>query len=72
MAGALGIQVFEQFKFSKDYSCIRCNISTQTKEKIYHLPFDQGYDDTLIDRKGEMYCATVKEAEDAGFRRAFR
>jgi len=68
----LGIQLFEHFHFDKNYPCIKCNISTLTQEKIYHLPFDQKYDDTKIDRKGEMYCKTVKDAELAGFRRAFR
>lgn len=68
----LGIELFESFKFDKNYPCIKCNISTLTQEKIYHLPFDQKYDDTKIDRKGEKYCATVVEAETSGFRRAFR
>lgn len=68
----LGIELFEGFKFDKSYPCIKCNISTLTQEKIYHLPFDQRYDDTKIDRKGEKYCVTVLEAETSGFRRAFR
>ena len=72
IAITLGIELFEGFKFDKDYPCIKCNISTINNEKIYHLPFDQKYDDTKIDRKGEMYCRTVKEAEVAGFRRAFK
>ena len=42
-------------------------------EKIYHLPFDQQYDRTLIkEEKNECYLETVKEAEALGFRRAFR
>jgi len=69
---ALGIELFEGFKFDQSYPCIKCNINPSTKEKIYHLPFDQKYDDTKIDRVGEIYCATVAEAEAAGFRRAFR
>lgn len=72
IAVTLGIELFENFKFDKNYPCIKCNISTLTQEKIYHLPFDQRYDDTKIDRKGEKYCATVVEAETSGFRRAFR
>jgi hypothetical protein len=41
--------------------------------QIYHLPFDQQYDTTKVTKpRGEFYCATVQEAEDAGFRRAFR
>ena len=51
---------------------IKCNIS-KTGEKIYHLPFDQQYDRVEISpNKGECYVYTVKEAEDRGFRRAFR
>ena len=72
IATSLGIELFEGFKFDKNYPCIKCNISTLTQEKIYHLPFDQRYDDTKIDRKGEKYCSTVAEAETSGFRRAFR
>ncbi len=69
----LGIEIQEQFKFDKNYPCIKCNISKLTKEKIYHLPFDQKYDHTKITPKtGELYVSSVKEAEEAGFRRAFR
>ena len=70
MSKVLGIQVHEHHNFDQNYPCIKCNISTGSNEKIYHLPFDQKYDDTKIDRPGEMYCASVAKAEDAGFRRA--
>lgn len=41
--------------------------------KIYHLPFDQQYDRTIIEEEGnERYVETVKEAEALGFRHAFR
>ncbi|WP_439794691.1 sunset domain-containing protein [Turicimonas muris] len=40
--------------------------------KIYHLPFDQQYDKTRIDKPGEYWVKTVKEAEKLGFRRAYR
>lgn len=53
------------------YPVIKCNISSNG-EKIYHLPFDQQYDRTLIKNNGEFYALTVKEAENKGFRRAFR
>ncbi len=49
---------------------IKCNVNNN--EKIYHLPFDQQYDRTKIENKDEMYAFTVKEAVEAGFRRAFR
>lgn len=75
----LGIELKENFKFDKDYPSIKCHTSkTDTSHasrgtKIYHLPFDQQYDKTKLEKKyGEFYCKTVKEAEEAGFRRAFR
>ncbi len=71
-AEQLGIELKERFKFDDTYPCIKCNINLSTKEKIYHLPFDQQYDNTKIVNPGELYCRTVKEAEDAGFRRALR
>lgn len=54
------------------YPCIKCNIG-RDGERIYHLPFDQQYDATVIgDRPGEFYASTVAEAVRAGFRRAFK
>ena len=70
-ADYLGIQV-EYIQY-ESHPLIKCNINKNTKEKIYHLPFDQQYDRIAIDAgKGECYTATVKEAEELGFRRAFR
>jgi len=72
-AKELGIQLEENHKFDKTYPSIKCNIARETDEKIYHLPFDQQYDTTKIEpKRKEFYCTTVKEAEEAGFRRAFR
>ena len=78
-ANELGIELKEKFKFDKDYPCIKCHTSkadtpyASNGTKIYHLPFDKQYDKTKLEKKyGEFYCKTVKEAEDAGFRRAFR
>ncbi|MDD3802756.1 MAG: restriction endonuclease [bacterium] len=69
----LKIELKENFKMNIDYPAIKCNISKVDGSKIYHLPFDQQYDKTKIEKeRGEFYCATVKEAEDAKFRRAFR
>lgn len=57
----------------KNYPCIKCNINKQTNERIYHLPFDQQYDHTQIElSKGEMWARTVTEAENNGYRRAYR
>lgn len=69
----LRIELKENFKFNKDYPSIKCNISRVDGTKIYHLPFDQQYDNTKIEKKrNEFYCKTVKEAEESGFRRAFK
>ena len=55
------------------YPMIKCNINQSTHERIYHLPFDQQYDRVIIDKEcGEFYAQTAQEAEDKGFRRAFR
>jgi hypothetical protein len=67
---ALGVKVIEG-KLIEKYPLIKCNIGVNG-DRIYHLPFDQQYDKTLINNKGEFYALTVKEAEDKGFRRAFR
>lgn len=69
-AKALGIKVIENDKMG-EYPMIKCNIG-KNDEKIYHLPFDQQYDKIKIDREGEFFANTVKEAERAGFRRAKR
>lgn len=72
-AKELKIELRENFKMDKSYPCIKCNISRVGGEKIYHLPFDQQYDTAKITPKtGEFYARTVREAEEAGFRRAFR
>jgi len=71
-AEVLQVHVKENFPLQQ-YPCIKCNISMRNNEKIYHLPFDQQYDRTLIkEEKNEYYVKTVKEAEAKGFRRAFR
>jgi hypothetical protein len=69
-AKRLGIEVHQNHKF-REYPCIKCNVSPKG-DKIYHLPFDQQYDNTKVGNKGEFYAATVAEAESKGFRRAFR
>jgi hypothetical protein len=71
-AKELGIVVKEEFPFQK-YPSIKCNVSRSTGEKIYHLPFDQQYDRTIVEEeRNECYVETVAEAEDLGFRRAYR
>ena len=46
----------------RPYPIIKCNISLRDGSKIYHLPFDQQYDRTLIECKDECYVQTVAEA----------
>lgn len=53
---------------------IKCNIGHDEfgETYIYHLPMDFQYDKTKIEKKGEMMVSTVAEAEEAGFRRAYK
>ena len=72
-ADSLGISVWSNLKLDKNFPLIKCNINASTKEKIYHLPFDQQYEKTKISKnKGEFFALTCAEAEAAGFRRAFK
>ena len=71
-ADALGIARFEEIPLT-DYPMIKCNVSRKTGEKIYHLPFDNSYDSVFIEKeRGELYASTVAEAEEKGFRRAYK
>lgn len=71
-AEVMKMKLVEMHNFDKSYPCIKCNIG-RDGSKIYHLPFDQQYDKVNIEpAKGEFFAKTVKEAEDAGFRRAYR
>jgi len=72
VAKALKIEI-KTVKLQKNYPMIKCNVNPRTKEKIYHLPFDQQYDKIIIgNTPGEFYVKTVKEAVKKGFRRAFK
>ena len=69
MAEVLSIEVC--CKLMGIYPIIKCNINNGNR--IYHLPFDQQYNNTIIEpKKGEFYALTVEEATKAGYRRAFR
>ena len=71
IAKRLKIEIVNE-KMPRIYPAIKCNISREG-EKIYHLPFDQSYDKIKIEEhKGEFYAITCQEAEDKGFRRAFK
>ncbi len=71
-AALLNVEVRESVPLG-DYPIIKCNISKRNSERVYHLPFDQQYDRTIIEpEEGEFYAWTTDEAEKQGFRRAFR
>jgi hypothetical protein len=71
-AAFLKVSVTESHAFDRTYPCIKCNIG-RNGERIYHLPFDQQYDNVKVDpKRGEMYCARVADAVEAGYRRALR
>jgi len=75
MANALSVEIVENHPLA-EFPRIKCNINHDEfglRTKIYHLPVDQQYDRAIVgNRAGEFYAFTVKEAEDAGFRRAFK
>jgi hypothetical protein len=71
-AQQLGVRIEENLPL-EDYPRIKCNIARQSGERIYHLPFDQQYDSTVVEpERGECYVTTAGEAEAFGFRRAWQ
>jgi len=72
-AEALGVRLRENEPYDPEYPMIKCNVAKRDGERIYHLPFDQQYDRIVVEpHRGEFYARTVAEAEEAGFRRAWR
>jgi len=70
----LRIKAVQNYEF-KEFPRIKCNIGWnehEGKTYIYHLPMDAQYDKVKISKSGEFYAFTVKEAEDAGFRRTYK
>ena len=63
-AKELNVQIFENVDI-KDYPMIKCNVNTY----IYHLPFDQQYDNLL--KENCKMVSTVEEAYKLGCRRAY-
>jgi hypothetical protein len=50
---------------------IKGNISIDTHERIYHVPGQRYYDDTVIDpRYGERWFCSEAEARAAGWRKS--
>ena len=73
-AKKLGVELYENCHLN-DFPRIKCNMNKDefgVESKIYHLPFDQQYDRTKINKKGECYAFTVEQATSLGFRRAFK
>lgn len=74
-AELLGITLYPNVPF-QEYPRIKCNVGKDKDgglSKIYHLPMDQQYDRVQIaGKKNTMFAWTVKEAEENGFRRAYR
>lgn len=61
-ADLLGVEVRQNI-IMEDYPIIKCH------KGIYHLPFDQQYDNTINDF---VYVSTIEEAEALGCRRAYK
>lgn len=52
---------------------IKGNISYQTGEKIYHMPGQGYYDETVINESyGERWFCTEQDALAAGWRKAYK
>lgn len=72
VAHILNINLRENVKLDKKYPKIKCNPDSPDG-KIFHLPFDQQYDNfQLGNNPNAFYAKTVEEAEKLGFRRAYR
>lgn len=69
MAELLNVEV-QSNRPLKKYPAVKCNNHSE-HGKIYHLPFDQQYDNINMAKK-DFYVETVSEAEGKGFRRAYR
>lgn len=70
VAEMLQIKIVKDYPLD-DYPMIKCNINKGNK--IYHMPFDQQYDNVKIKPgTGECYVSTVEEAERLGFRHAYK
>jgi hypothetical protein len=74
-AKALDIEITENVELG-EYPIIKCNNGKDgygNKTKIYHLPMDQQYDNTIIEKeKGDFYAFSIQEAEEQGYRRAYK
>jgi len=71
-AQMLGIDFREDVRLER-YPLIKCNVSRRSGERIYHLPFDQQYDMTVVEpSRDEFFASSAAEAEAHGYRRAFR
>lgn len=77
IAKMLDVEVYQNIPFDNDYPRIKCNV-TESGEKIYHLPFDQQYNNVIFNTHknkfsdDKLYVSTTAEAEVLGFRRAMR
>ncbi len=74
MAKKLGVLFKENYPIG-DYPRIKCNVGRDdqgNKTYIYHLPMDLQYDSVVIKKQDECYAFTVREAEEKGFRRAYK
>lgn len=70
-ANVLNVEVKDEYPL-KDYPMIKCNLG-KSGEKIYHLPFDQQYDNIIMFKnKNTFYVSKVIQAESKGYRRAYR
>ncbi len=55
-----------------DFPRIKCVKNDGKYTMIYHLPMDLQYDSIKLDKEGRFTVMTVAEAEELGYRRAYK
>ncbi len=69
--GFLNVSYRENYEMG-DFPRIKCVKNDGKYTMIYHLPMDLQYDSIKLDKEGRFTVMTVAEAEELGYRRAYK
>ncbi|MGR9221290.1 sunset domain-containing protein [Rhizobium leguminosarum] len=76
VVGYFGVEVADMATSLANFSMacnIKGNVTIGSRERIYHMPGQEYYDETRISpRSGERWLCSEAEARAAGWRRAIR